>query len=196
MLIRLSVKLASAREIVGIIVSDRDGVVSLVMSLNQDWRTKKWQVAATAALKWFRLPALTSPWPGRNRHWIRRAAVETLSANFRRFTTFRPAFSNFAHATKFDLLGDLTTDDDDGSLSPSPDRKRAKSKGSSIASDYGNFDTFFPVRRPTMMPAFDCDSDFWKVYANKLQVNGTLEGIFCKPDWKVDKEANSSNFSY
>lgn len=72
----------------------------------------------------------------------------------------------FSHATKFDVLGDLQSDDD--LASPSLPQTRGKARASEVA-----------LPRAPMMPPFD--SDFWNVYGNKLRVNGTAEGI-CRLD--------------
>lgn len=66
--------------------------------------------------------------------------------------------TNFSHATKFDVLGDMSSSEDD--------------LKTSCASTF--------VSKPvtpqfTMMPPFD--SDFWNVYGDKLRVNGTVEGL-------------------
>ncbi|KAI4250428.1 MAG: hypothetical protein L6R40_000026 [Gallowayella cf. fulva] len=65
----------------------------------------------------------------------------------------RPMFS---HATKFDLLGDLSAEVDTITLEG---RKQP----------------------PGRLPAWE--SDFWKVYGNKLRVNGTIEEVSDVGEW-------------
>lgn len=90
--------------------------------------------------------------------------------------------SSFAHATIFDLLGDIPADD---SLS-SPGRQvkiPTKKKGHSTHPSNSSSVTYNPVLPPaivalhqnTMMPPFK--DDFWNIYSNRLRVNGTVEGI-------------------
>lgn len=90
--------------------------------------------------------------------------------------------SSFAHATIFDLLGDIPADD---SLS-SPARQviiPTKKKGHSPHPSNSSYITYNPVLPPaiialhqnTMMPPFQ--DDFWNIYSNRLRVNGTVEGI-------------------
>lgn len=75
----------------------------------------------------------------------------------------------FSHQNAFDLLGDITTDEDPlpTSLGPEKSPEGKKTKKAKKAKELKK--TF------TMMPAFD--SHFWTVYGNKLRVNGTAEGI-------------------
>ncbi|KAL8775326.1 MAG: hypothetical protein Q9209_000333 [Squamulea sp. 1 TL-2023] len=79
-------------------------------------------------------------------------------------TTSRTTFSS---ATKFDLLGDLSADIDPFTLrprTPDPEVRRELRTDAKVDNETG--------RR---LPAWE--SDFWKVYGNKLRVNGTIEGV-------------------
>lgn len=77
--------------------------------------------------------------------------------------------SRFSHRTKFDLLGDIPSDEDPTSLSLLP--HSSINRGSPASEKRGRVPT-----TGAMMPPFN--SDFWTVYGNKLRVNGTLEQ-FC-----------------
>lgn len=90
--------------------------------------------------------------------------------------------SNFAHATIFDLLGDIPADDSlssPGKQAKTPTKKQSHSPHPSNSSSI----TYNPVIPPaivalhqnTMMPPFQ--DDFWNIYRNRLRVNGTVEGI-------------------
>lgn len=90
--------------------------------------------------------------------------------------------SNFAHATIFDLLGDIPADDSlssPGRQVKTPTKKQGHSPHPSKSSNI----TYNPVLPPaiialhdnTMMPPFQ--NDFWNIYSNRLRVNGTVEGI-------------------
>lgn len=90
--------------------------------------------------------------------------------------------SNFAHATIFDLLGDIPADDSlssPGKQAKKPTKKQSHSPHPSNSSSI----TYNPVIPPaivalhqnTMMPPFQ--DDFWNIYRNRLRVNGTVEGI-------------------
>ncbi|KAL8653242.1 MAG: hypothetical protein Q9226_003925 [Calogaya cf. arnoldii] len=75
--------------------------------------------------------------------------------------------TNFSHITKFDLLGDLADEIDPFTLRPKTPGVVNEPKPEpepKIDNETG--------RR---LPAWE--NDFWKVYGNKLQVNGTLEGV-------------------
>lgn len=82
-----------------------------------------------------------------------------------------PKQSAFSHAGRFDLLGDLSSDEDaavagvTAVLTPT----RAGPQ------HYHYRKVSPPEQKFTMMPTWD--SDFWRVYGNKLRVNGTAEGI-------------------
>lgn len=65
----------------------------------------------------------------------------------------------FSHATMFDLLGDISSEEDPASPSSPPTGKGSASP------------------RTPMMPPFE--TEFWNVYADKLRVNGTAEGVCC-----------------
>jgi len=81
--------------------------------------------------------------------------------------------SAFSHATKFDVLGDLPSDEETIFEQPS-------------VAPRGRFGRAKPVvkgppqpeplpKRNDMMPPFH--SEFWRVYGNKLRVFGTVEGV-------------------
>ncbi|KAI4260993.1 MAG: hypothetical protein L6R42_003796, partial [Xanthoria sp. 1 TBL-2021] len=75
--------------------------------------------------------------------------------------------TTFSHVTKFDLLGDLSDEIDPFTLRPRAPAAEVEPKPEpepKIDNETG--------RR---LPAWE--SDFWKVYGNKLQVNGTMEGV-------------------
>ncbi|KAL9001564.1 MAG: hypothetical protein Q9169_000139 [Polycauliona sp. 2 TL-2023] len=79
----------------------------------------------------------------------------------------------FSHVTKFDLLGDLSDEIDPHTLqprNPAPGMKPKPEMKRKIDNETG--------RR---LPAWE--SDFWKVYGNKLQVNGTMEGVCDLGSW-------------
>lgn len=81
--------------------------------------------------------------------------------------------TTFSHVTKFDLLGDLSDEVDPFTLRPRIPSAEVKSKTEpepEIDNETG--------RR---LPAWE--SDFWKVYGNKLQVNGTMEGVCDLGSW-------------
>ncbi|CAL8580912.1 hypothetical protein XPA_006628 [Xanthoria parietina] len=81
--------------------------------------------------------------------------------------------TTFSHVTKFDLLGDLSDEVDPFTLRPRTPSAEVKSKAEpepEIDNETG--------RR---LPAWE--SDFWKVYGNKLQVNGTMEGVCDLGSW-------------
>ncbi|KAL9039037.1 MAG: hypothetical protein Q9214_005039 [Letrouitia sp. 1 TL-2023] len=74
------------------------------------------------------------------------------------------AHSRFSHPTKFDLLGDIPSDEDPTSL---------------LLRSHSSVDRESQAPVPTtttLMPPFN--SAFWNIYGNKLRVNGTLEQ-FC-----------------
>ncbi|KAL9612774.1 MAG: hypothetical protein Q9167_002659 [Letrouitia subvulpina] len=79
------------------------------------------------------------------------------------------ASSRFSHPTKFDLLGDIPSDEDPTPLSLLPhssaDRESLPRKKEKQVSNTA-----------TLMPPFN--SAFWNTYGNKLRVNGTIEQ-FC-----------------
>ncbi|KAL8777011.1 MAG: hypothetical protein Q9213_008040 [Squamulea squamosa] len=75
--------------------------------------------------------------------------------------------TTFSSATKFDLLGDLSADIDPFTLrprTPDPEAKPELRSDAKVDNETG--------RR---LPAWE--SDFWRVYGNKLRVNGTIEGV-------------------
>ncbi|KAI4205563.1 MAG: hypothetical protein LQ350_000342 [Teloschistes chrysophthalmus] len=80
----------------------------------------------------------------------------------------------FSHPTKFDLLGDISSDEDSVALSPKEQDRSSlvkqadPSKGNSY--EIGG-----------RMPAWD--SGFWNVYGNKLRVVGTLEQMCPVGSW-------------
>ena len=77
--------------------------------------------------------------------------------------------SVFSHPTKFDLLGELSSDEDLIDLfEPSRSPKKV-SKTNGVGAPQTAQTAF------TMMPPFD--DPFWSVYGNKLRVNGTVEGV-------------------
>lgn len=81
--------------------------------------------------------------------------------------------TTFSHMTRFDLLGDLSDEIDPFTLqpkSPSPGIQLKPDTECKIDNETG--------RR---LPAWD--SDFWKVYGNKLRVNGTMEGVCDLGSW-------------
>ena len=69
--------------------------------------------------------------------------------------------TKFSHVGKYDLLESLEINEQTSISAVEPDRSAAKDK----AQD--------PI--PLMMPSFD--AGFWMVYGNRLQVNGTVEGL-------------------
>lgn len=90
--------------------------------------------------------------------------------------------STFAHATIFDLLGDIPADDSlssPGKQVKTPTKKQTHSPHPSTSSST----TYNPLLPPAivalhqnaMMPPFQ--SEFWNIYSNRLRVNGTVEGI-------------------
>lgn len=84
--------------------------------------------------------------------------------------------SNFAHATIFDLLGDIPADD---SLSSPGKQVKTPSKKQTHGPHPSNSSYILPpaivsLHQNTMMPPFQ--SDFWNIYSNRLRVNGTVEG--------------------
>ncbi|KAL8672079.1 MAG: hypothetical protein Q9168_003439 [Polycauliona sp. 1 TL-2023] len=84
-----------------------------------------------------------------------------------------PDRTTFSHVTKFDLLGDLSDEIDPHTLQPkkpAPGTKAKPELENKIDNETG--------RR---LPAWE--SDFWKVYGNKLQVNGTMEGVCDLGSW-------------
>lgn len=90
--------------------------------------------------------------------------------------------SNFAHATIFDLLGDIPADDSlssPGRQVKTPTKKQGHSPHPSNSSSI-NYKPVLPpamvaLHQNTMMPPFQ--NDFWNIYSNRLRVNGTVEGI-------------------
>lgn len=82
-----------------------------------------------------------------------------------------PKQSAFSHAGRFDLLSDLSSDEDAAVASVTavltPTRAGPQHHHYRKVSP--------PEQKFTMMPTWD--SDFWRVYGNKLRVNGTAEGI-------------------
>ena len=79
----------------------------------------------------------------------------------------------FSHAGRFDLLGDLSSDED-AALAKVTEVLEPTRTGA----QHHHFRRVSPPEQKfTMMPSWD--SDFWRVYGNKLRVNGTAEGI-CK----------------
>lgn len=81
----------------------------------------------------------------------------------------QPPPTPFSHATKFGILADESSSDEnliDLGFEGLGFQKSPKSKGAKRGTS----------KQPTrMMPPFQ--SDFWTVYANKLRVNGTVEGV-------------------
>ena len=79
--------------------------------------------------------------------------------------------SIFSHAGRFDLLGDLSSEED-----PALVNMTAVSEAAQTDTQQHELRQVSPPAPTfTMMPPFD--SDFWRVYGNKLRVNGTAEGI-------------------
>ncbi|KAL8890455.1 MAG: hypothetical protein Q9215_002422 [Flavoplaca cf. flavocitrina] len=81
--------------------------------------------------------------------------------------------TTFSHMTRFDLLGDLSDEIDPFTLQPKisfPEIQLKRDAECKIDNETG--------RR---LPAWD--SDFWKVYGNKLRVNGTMEGVCNLGSW-------------
>ena len=77
----------------------------------------------------------------------------------------------FSHAGRFDLLGDLSSDEDAAVVDVT-----AVLEPTQAGPQHHHFRRVPPPEQKfTMMPAWD--SDFWRVYGNKLRVNGTAEGI-------------------
>lgn len=90
--------------------------------------------------------------------------------------------SNFAHATIFDLLGEIPADDSlssPGKQVKTPTKKQSHSPHPSNSSATAYNSVVPPViaamHQNTMMPPFQ--NDFWNIYSNRLRVNGTVEGI-------------------
>ena len=79
--------------------------------------------------------------------------------------------SIFSHAGRFDLLGDLSSEED-------PALVNTTAVSEAVQADPQQHElrrVSPPAPTFTMMPPFD--SDFWRVYGNKLRVNGTAEGV-------------------
>ncbi|KAL8815552.1 MAG: hypothetical protein Q9223_005314 [Gallowayella weberi] len=83
-------------------------------------------------------------------------------------TVPRPTFS---HPTKFDLLGDLSCEE----IETLALGVRAREPGLKPA------DVDLGRDAPRRLPAWE--SDFWKVFGNKLRVNGTVEEVCCLGGW-------------
>lgn len=81
--------------------------------------------------------------------------------------------SAFSHATKFDLLGDLPSDEELMVQSPSKTLRGGSGRAKPVVEEPPMPEV--ESRRDGMMPAFH--SDFWRVYGNKLRVFGTVEGV-------------------
>ena len=81
--------------------------------------------------------------------------------------------SAFSHATRFDLLGDLPSDEEQ-IIEPPYVALRGGSEGAKPVAE-APFLPEFETRRKNMMPPFQ--SDFWRVYGNKLRVFGTVENV-------------------
>lgn len=82
-----------------------------------------------------------------------------------------PKQSAFSHAGRFDLLGDLSSDEDAALANVTTVLEPTRP-----GPQHHHFRRVSPPEQTfTMMPAWD--SDFWSVYGNKLRVNGTAEGI-------------------
>ena len=73
----------------------------------------------------------------------------------------------FSHQNAFDLLDNVSADDDGLPMSLKP--------GNSVLEGKKAKKERKKTKRFTMMPPFD--SHFWTVYGNKLRVNGTAEGM-------------------
>ena len=81
--------------------------------------------------------------------------------------------SAFSHATRFDLLGDMSSEEE----------QRDETLESALRSPHHSLNMAMEDNSPqqlelkaaTMMPQFD--SDFWRVYGNKLRVFGTVENV-------------------
>ena len=102
------------------------------------------------------------------------AELETLSPNHRRKSrrTTKPADRSvpttiFVHPSQYDILKELSSDEDliDLKEPKAGSRKKQKAK----KKDKNSTQPF------VMMPAFD--HEFWKVHGNRLRVNGTVEGV-------------------
>lgn len=82
--------------------------------------------------------------------------------------------SAFSHATMFDLLGDLASDEETMVEPPSVAPMGGSGSAKPVVEKPSQPE--LESKRDDMMPPFH--SDFWKVYGNKLRVFGTVEG-FC-----------------
>ena len=81
-------------------------------------------------------------------------APDGVSARSSSSSSKRPEPSKFSHAGQFDLLGDL----------PEEEAEKANIPAATMGRPSG-----------LMMPPWN--SQFWKLYGNKLRVNGTKEGV-------------------
>lgn len=96
------------------------------------------------------------------------------------------AGGRFAHSTAFSSLQDAPSENDVLQFDdlPTSDMVTANTDGATPASEVQDGPGIQGSRRPTkeerqsmkLMPRFD--SDFWKVYGNKLRVFGSQEGVF------------------
>ena len=83
----------------------------------------------------------------------------------------------FSHAGRFDLLGVMVEDADEGTVEmevKTTEKTPVVSKTFTRASVGGKAKEAGPATS-RLMPAWD--SEFWKIYGNKLRVNGTVEGV-------------------
>ncbi|KAL8912379.1 MAG: hypothetical protein Q9171_002565 [Xanthocarpia ochracea] len=81
--------------------------------------------------------------------------------------------TTFSHATKFDLLGNLSDEVDPFTLRPRTSIPQAESESEP--------ETKIDNETGRRLPAWE--SDFWKVYGNKVRVNGTIEGVCNLGSW-------------
>ncbi|KAL9603936.1 MAG: hypothetical protein Q9219_000874 [cf. Caloplaca sp. 3 TL-2023] len=84
--------------------------------------------------------------------------------------------SAFSHATTFDLLGDIPSDEDSVTFTISP-QKKERQASKKVEKRKKKMDAESGRR----MPAWE--STFWELYGNKLRVNGTVEGVCDLGDW-------------
>lgn len=81
--------------------------------------------------------------------------------------------SAFSHATRFDVLGDLSSDEETMVEQPSVAPRGGFGRATPMVREPPQPEP--QPKRDDMMPPFH--SDFWRVYGNKLRVFGTVEGV-------------------